>query len=430
VTSAAEGSAHSELDTAPGPSTGTASAGPQPVRSRGRTVAILVIAVAAIVVVSLALTGVLPLFPAASSTSYTAQAFSPAVSAANNVSASTPGGPWSLRGVQGADTTIPTSIQVGSNCGFQSGSGTESFGSYTGNYSNGELDSWTFLYENPGNTQFLVVEDNGGHASAVGVSSSNCDQNKGSVPVNPEGVIDSPRIATTLLHNLLVERFIASNPIANSSFLLIDLGPPTGWVWEVGYQTCQVGGYGPFTGNDVEAIVNATTGVLNNISSATGVSSCAGHATPTAIGSVFGLFFPKEATCPPGDSYAVNGCQGGDAIYLVGVAYAQSVAHLGNFFLQIETSDGKVLTLSQGVGGFAILNGSTDAVAESTAGPTLSMTGWTFPAGSPANNSTVLENGKSSIVVDLGTSIPYGLGNFLVVNGSGPLSGTFGENLP
>lgn len=415
---------------------GTPSGGSQQVRSRRWAVAIIVIAVAALVVFAVLFTGVVVISPQHSVSSYEPQPFSAAESAADNLSGATPGGPWLLHGVQGSDVTVPFGIQAqfGSTCEYSSGTGYDSIEPYTGNYSNGQLGNWLFFYHNAKDTEFLVVADEGGRTSNIGVVSlSTCGPGTTIPPEIPHTVLDSPQVATALHSNILVERFIGSNPIANSSFLLVDLGAPWGWVWQVGYQTCQVGSYGPWTGNDVEARVNATTGSIENISSAAGVSSCTEHPITTPIGPVFGLFFPTEATCPAGDTYAGNGCRGGDAIYRAWVDYAQSPVDLGNLLLQVETSNGTVLTLSDGVGGFAVLNGSLDLVAESAASPTMSMTGWTFPPGSPATNATVLKNGfgyASEFEVDLGPSSPYGLGYVLVVSGTGPLSGTVSENLP
>lgn len=416
--------------TSPNPAT-FASSTPAPARHKNRTIALLVIVVAAIVVLTLVFSGVLVIFPKGSQTTTELQPFSVAVSSADNLSAATSGGPWSLHAVQGSDVTIQSGIQVGSDCDYSSGSGYDSIKPYAGNYSDGELANWLFIYLNAEGTQFLVVADEGGHASDIGIASeSSCAVAATSPAVNPSIIVDSPAVAEALGQNLLVERFLASDPIANSSFLLIDQGGATGWVWEVGYQTCQVGNYGPWTGNDVQATVNATSGEVETVRSATGSTSCTGHSAMTPVGSVFGLFTPVEQACQAGDTFAANGCRGGDFCYAIQVDFDQSAAPLGDLLLEVETSRGAVVNLPEGVGGFAILNGSSDLIAESTPSSVLSMTGWTFPVGSPATNSTVLENGLSTVLVDLGPSSPYGLGYLLLVNGAGPLSGTFSENLP
>jgi len=393
----------------------------------------LVLVIAVLVVLAVLLTSALVFPPSTPASSNVPQSFFTAVSAAENLSEVTPGGPWLLHGVEGSDVTTHFGIQVefGSDCSYLSGTGYDSIEPYTGNYSNGELVNWVFIYHNAKETQFLVLTDDGGPASNIGILSvSGCSGESIMPPVIPSVVIDTTQVAAALVHNVLAERFIASNPVANSSFTLVNRGSPFGWVWEVGYQTCQVGDYGPTTGNEVQAVVNATTGDVDNISTASGVSSCSGHSATTPLGSVFGLFYPTEAMCPTGDTYLVNGCRGGDAIYRVGIAYSQPVAHLGDLLLQVETSTGVVLSLSEGVGGFGVLNGSSEAVAESAASPTLSMNGWTFPLGSPATNATVLSNTFSEFVVDLGPSSPYGHGYVLLVTGTGPMSGAFSENLP
>lgn len=391
------------------------------------TVTALVAVVTVLVVLSLVISGVF--VPSSGPSGGGApQPFSVAVTAADNVSGSVPGGPWSLRGVQGSDDTVRSGIQFGSNCEYSEGTGSYSIGPYAGNYSNGKIENWIFYYVNAKDTQALLVADDGGHASMVGIASPvSCLVGPTIPPITPGTIIDSTRIATTLLANLLVERFLASDLIANASFRLVPLGGPLGWVWEVGYQNCQIGDFGP--ANTVEATVNATTGTVYEVSSTSGVSSCAEPPSSTPIGYEFELFWPTLGTCAAEDSYPLNGCQGGDYMYQVTVVYDQSAARLGDLRFEVQSANGTVVHLPRGTGGFAVLNGTLRAVAESPLSPTLSMTGWTFPSGSSASNTTQLSNGQI-IELDMGPGSPSGQGYVLVVNGTVGLSGTFSETLP
>ncbi len=391
------------------------------------TVTALVAVVTVLVVLSLVISGV---FVPSSGTSGggAPQPFSVAVTAADNVSGTAPGGPWSLRGVQGSDDTVRSGIQFGSNCEYSEGTGSYSIGAYSGNYSNGEIENWIFYYENAKDTQALLVADADGHASMVGIASPvSCLIGPTVPPIIPGAIVDSTRIATTLLANLLVERFLASDLIANASFMLVFLGGPLGWVWEVGYQNCQISDFGPE--NTVEADVNATTGAIDEVSSTAGFSSCSVLTSPTPLGYVFELFWPTFGTCAAEDSYPLNGCQSGDYVYLVQGEYHQSAARLGDLRLEVQAANGSVVHLPRGTGGFAVLNGTLNAVAESPLSPTLSMTGWTFPSGSSASNTTPISNSQS-IELDMGPGSPYGQGYVLVVYGTGELSGTFSETLP
>lgn len=400
---------------------------------RRRAVAIVVILVAVLVVLALVFTGVLVVLPQSSPGPGEPQPFSTAVSAADNVSASTSGGPWTLHGVQGSDVTVHFGIQVGSNCGFTSGNGFDSIQPYTGNYSNGTLANWLFFYQNPKATQFLAVADDGGHTSNIGISgSSGCGLNNNTPPVNPSVVVDSTQVAATLLHNLQVERFIASNPVANSSFLLLYKGEIGGWMWQVGYQTCQVGNYGPLgaVGDSLQAFVNATTGTVDEIYSALGVGSCSGAPTQTyPVGTVLGFGLATLSTCLTGYTYAANGCHAGDWTYLVPLVVAQQVVTYGSITFQVEGPNGAVVTLAGQTGGFAafaFLNG-TELLAESPASSLLSMTAWTYPSGSSASNSAHFDD---SVLIDMGSENPEGSGYMFVVTGQGSLYGTFTIGLP
>lgn len=401
-----------------------------PARGPSRAVKFVVgaVVVAAIVV----LAGVIFLSPASSSGPFRPVSFSVAESAATNVSSSTPGGPWTLLGATGVDGTtgVSTSVQW-PGCDYISGTGFDSGRPYLGNYSSGQLANWLITYFDPGRTQFLVIEVDGGHASNIGVASGSCGAGVG--PAVSSNVIDSTQVAAALLRSIQVERFLGTAVSANASYALVDLGGGIGVVWQVSYETCAIAASGPFAGvgSDVEATVNATTGRIVDLRSSLASSpSCAEPPATVPIGSVFGAEVHGLLTCPSGDTYVGNGCRAGDYAYEIGIAYVQTAVTFERVLFEVETATGGVVNLGPVDGGFAIVNLSGAVLAESTPGPLLSMTGWTFPVGSPATNTTPLNMVNDLIVIDMGTSAPSGEGYLFVTNGVGSLSGSATIDLP
>jgi hypothetical protein len=398
---------------------------------KGKGVVVTVL-VAVIVVLTLVLTGVIPLPSGGSSGPVRPTSFVAADATADSLAADIQGGPWSLIFVSAMDVTTAYSYLIGSNCPFISGSGSDSTSSYTGSYSNGLLADWLFAYLDPSTTQTLFVAVNGGEAFFLAIASNtvSCGQH-GPLPPSyvPATVEDTTQVATTLLGSLQTQRFLANETSANASYMLINLGGGAGWVWDVSYETCSLAGMVPPVGSEVQAIVNATSGKIVELSSAAAGPGCARHPGSSSIGSEFFTGYPGLSICPAGETYAADGCQGGDYTYSLNIEDAQSQVTFGRVLFGAEMANGTSINLGPAEGGFAVLNGTGSLLAESAPSHHLSMAAWSFPIGSPATSVTPL-TGTEEILIDVGTADPEGNGYQFVATGQGQLTGSWAIDLP
>ena len=412
---------------APGGGSLTVSAPPRPSRGGGRTVVVAAIVVVVVVVAGLILTGIIPLLPGSSSSSGVATpSYSSAESSAAAVAGSAPGHPWTPVFAEGLDlihsysnsTPIP-------GCPFTGGSDTLSFAAYGGNYSNGQLSNWVFVYVNSAATSELAVQVSGGTASEIGTVSVSSTCHLSLAPVKPLGnnVVDSTHVATTLLGSAVVESFVHSYSTANAVYALVTIGSE-GLVWTVTYSGCPITGYGggAATGATVEAELNASTGeIVGTVYSSPSSTSCSGGSHGNPIGSAFAVGNPTTSMCPSGDTWANNGCVAGDNVYILTIE--SSTITLADVLFEVKTATGAIADLP-GAQGFSIWNITGGTVAESsTSSPILNMTGWSFPSGSHFNDSSPLTT-LYTIWIDVGTTSPVGLGYAFVALGQGSYTGT------
>jgi len=143
----------------------------------------------------------------------------------------------------------------------------------------------------------------------------------------------------------------------------------------------------------------------------------------TPLGTAFAMGNPQLTTCPSGDSFAIDGCNGGDYAYLVTIE--SSTVEFGNVLFEVHTASGGNFSVLPGSGGFALTNVTGAAAAEINStqmGNELWMsTNW-LTYGSGYFPSTPLTN-LFTIVVDVGTTDTAGIGLTLVAVGSGGYSG-------
>jgi hypothetical protein len=251
-----------------------------PPRRKRRRVAIVVIVVAVVLVSGLILTGAIPPKGGRSSSSGPAPvSYSSAEASAASISASRSGGPWSLVVVFGFDFTSSYSNSTPpSGCTMEGGTGTVSVAAYTGNYSNGQLSNWLFLYLNSVRTTALYVEVGGSTASVIGTVqiSSSCDAGLNPDEALPSSVEDSTQVASTLLESDQVEAFLHNNSSANALYGLFN-NAPGGSVWAVTYSSCLIsgfGGSGAGTGASLHAELNASTDAILGVTSLPSGTSC------------------------------------------------------------------------------------------------------------------------------------------------------------
>jgi len=251
-----------------------------PPRRKGRRVAIVVIVVVVVLVAGLILTGVIPLNGGGSSSSGTATvSYSSAEASAASTSDSRSGGPWSLVVVLGFDFTSSYSNSTPpSGCTMAGGTGTVSVGAHTGNYSNGQLSNWLFLYFNSGRTIVLYVEVSGSTASVVGTVqiSPSCQPGLSPDETLSSSVEDSPLVASTLLGSAQVDAFLHNYSSANALYGLFN-NAPGGSVWAVTYSSCLIsgfGGSGAGTGASLHAELNASTDAILSVTSFPSGTSC------------------------------------------------------------------------------------------------------------------------------------------------------------
>ncbi len=149
----------------------------------------------------------------------------------------------------------------------------------------------------------------------------------------------------------------------------------------------------------------------------------------TPIGSAFTAGNPTSSICTSTYTYAANGCKGGDYIYTLTIE--TSTISFASILMEVKTSSGAIVTVAS-VGGFSVMTISGVVAAQmTTASTTLAMTSTfgTYSAvatacnGAPCTTSTSLTS-IYTIVIDMGSGNPAGLGYEFVGVGTGSYSGT------
>jgi hypothetical protein len=151
------------------------------------------------------------------------------------------------------------------------------------------------------------------------------------------------------------------------------------------------------------------------------------HGNP--IGASFGVGSPILETCPTGSTFVAQGCTSGDYAYTVVIEF--SAVYFDNVRLAVVTSAGANYSVSPS-GGFSVLAVNASVAAQTSSaqmGGVLAMpTSWqSYAAGTHPSTPLVT---TYSIVIDVGTADPTGMGLILQVYGNQGYSGLISLALP
>ena len=149
----------------------------------------------------------------------------------------------------------------------------------------------------------------------------------------------------------------------------------------------------------------------------------------TPIGSAFTAGNPISSKCPTGDTYATNGCLAADYIYTLTVE--SSTVTMASVLFEVKNSAGGIVSAT--TGGFSVMTIAGVVAAQSTNAAALAMTTTfqTYSATAGACNGATCSSSSPltsiyTIVIDMGTASPSGLGYTFVAIGTGSYSGTTG----
>lgn len=409
-----------------------------PVRRRNwRSGVLYAVAVAVVVVgvvVGLALTG--EFSPGSRSLPGTTvagtESFVTADGLATAFAVSAPGGPWTFNSATGwglTDAYTFTGIPaIGPGCTLTGGTDALPIATQGGNYSDGLFSAWGFAYANSTRTSLLIVEVSDGRASEVGhvVAGTSCH-----FPFPPLGSLgaaslDSPQIAQKVYADPVVSSYLRNHTTSNASFTLEWAESGVGPSWTATFTTCNPldpASGGPTIGPSATVQFNATTGVRITNASTPLLAGCARPA-PATLPYLPGNFTagdPVLSTCPAGDTYASNGCLGGDYVYSLPIL--SSNATFGGVAFRVPSAGfGEVVV--EGVGGFSILNASDDLVAQSIPLKTLLMLDDFTPLPATQMDRSSPLSTVFTIVIDMGSTSPAGQGYTFVANAVGSFQGS------
>jgi len=143
---------------------------------------------------------------------------------------------------------------------------------------------------------------------------------------------------------------------------------------------------------------------------------------PTPIGTAFVAGNPVSGTCRANATFAGSGCKGGDHIYTLSVE-ASSVT-FGSVLFEVLTATDAVYH-HNGTGGFSVISieGTVAAQTSISSASPMQMTSTFGTYGSGISVSTPLTS-TYTIVLDMGTTNPAGMGLTFEVTGTGSYSGT------
>ena len=147
----------------------------------------------------------------------------------------------------------------------------------------------------------------------------------------------------------------------------------------------------------------------------------------TPIGSAFTAGNPISSKCAAGNTYATNGCLAADYIYTLTVE--SSTVSMASVLFEVKNSAGGIVAATSG--GFSVMSISGVVVAQSTNSAALAMTTTfqTYSGVATACNGAACSGSSPltsiyTIVIDMGTASPSGLGYSFVAIGTGSYSAT------
>jgi len=146
----------------------------------------------------------------------------------------------------------------------------------------------------------------------------------------------------------------------------------------------------------------------------------------TPIGTAFAAGDPIANTCAVSSTFSVNGCKAGDYIYEITIETSSQVA-FDNVLLEVKTSTGAIES-HVGAGGFSIMSIGGQVLAQTPipGGESMAMVSTFTTYGIGVWPETYLTS-VYSILLDMGTANPAGLGYTFVVVGTNGYAGTTGS---
>ena len=149
---------------------------------------------------------------------------------------------------------------------------------------------------------------------------------------------------------------------------------------------------------------------------------------PAPLGVAFGVTNAQLVQCPSGATYELDGCDGGDYAFELGILTSGDDVSFGDVLFDVENSSDAVVMLGS-PGGFSIVNSSGAVLATSTPRTSLDMQGaWTAYA--PGISAASVLSDEYLILVDMGSSNPRDSDYTFFATGVGPYSGTIYAPLP
>ncbi len=186
-------------------------------------------------------------------------------STASPVATTAAGAGWVAVFAYGVDYTTPytnTTTRGNASCPVTGGSSTwPTIPAYTGDYHNGLLTAWVFLFYESSTTSEEAIYVSGTSATVLGqITGASCIGDTGTLAGLGAGIVDSTTVATTIAANSTIAGFISTNATASAYYFLLSGNAADNAFWVATYSTCVPGVSGP--GYESEALVNASSGVL------------------------------------------------------------------------------------------------------------------------------------------------------------------------
>jgi hypothetical protein len=333
------------------------------------------------------------------------------------------GGPWDLVAAAGVDspTSVTTNVSTATstNCVFSAVPGgtipsSVTIPAFHGQLSSGGSPFWGMIFVNRASQQVLLVGVQNGTPQALAIGTGSCVQTFGNFTNVPSGIVDSSTAASAAWGDG-GSAFVGAhgNLTLTLEMGLIGggtlLGIPIGATWLISISPCGFSGSGPAgTQPEFTALINAENGNVTLARVTT--TTCSSTTTTIPLGSVFTLGNPVLLNPPT----STIGCRTSDYCYNVTIEVAADSLTPNNISFSVRTASGGLLS---GVVGFSILTLTGQVLVSASTNPTV----FWIPGTGTAQS---LLTAGMTVVVDVGTANPYGMGYVLEAQGSGAFSGT------
>jgi hypothetical protein len=412
--------------------------------SKGALVGIVVVVVVIVVVLALLFSGAIPGFKlggGSSSSGPTLTSFKSALSNANS-SATSRGGSWVVIAAVGVDSVVALSLPsglpglLGLSCPVANQpSSIPSLPANTGSYSSGDQSGWVFFLFQSSTSTLLLVLVIGSSTTTLGtITGASCftDYN---YFTGATGAIDSPAATSAVASDAsaFTSKFSQASSVLFfiSGYSISEGGTPvtSGPVWSVSYTNCSLAAT-TGAGSEFSASVNGTSGAVTNNGGTRSIACSQFSISPPTqqtnpLGSAFAFGAPQEITGT--SSTNSMGCATGDYCYVISIAYAGGGLTYSNVGLEVRTAAGATYTGTLQFTFATIVGASAATCSANVCNNGGTTPGWTYGTG--YSGASGISSGMT-VVADMGTSNPSGLGLQLVALGENGYSGSVPSNLP